>query len=914
MNNSTTLYARKLLLSLLMITTLGASAQDWYDISPPSPLTSDMHSQDIAFNSNGDGYLAYASLSDGNKLSVMKWDGGTWTMIGNSISADQADDIDVVTGNGDTVYVEFSAGNSTSISVMMYDGNTWSYVGGAQHIAPAGSDFGNLARNPNNGHLYISFTDGSIDSKIRVMQYDGTSWSNLGSVISGIYCGYTTIEYSSIHNRLWVVYKNFSGKLKTQYYDFAGFATWTDGAYPSTQTISNSTDLVIDQAGGVFATYVSTKVKVIQLYPNTYVEIGAGGVSQNGGMNPHIECDNNDTLHVSFRDAGASNKVTVRKFNGTNWVNLGPRGYSNSSTFDTDMAFNTNNTAFIAHSSSIDSLYYPIQHTLTVTQVGNGTVILNPAVSGNIYNEGDTVYVTATPDQYWNFVEWTGDLVGTDVVDTIIMDTDKNIEAVFFKPTLIFYVDQNATGNNDGSTWADAFTDLQDALANQTVADEIWVAQGTYIPSVANKSEAFELDLEMKLYGGFVGTETLRNQRDWVVNPTILSGDLNGNDNANLVLGESTRSDNSYNVVRIIGNDVLIDGFTVQDGNADNTLNNDYNRGAAIFQTSSVGGGIEIRNCKFQKNVANHSASVFVYFLTPGAHDVNIDNCIFMNNIGRYGSAFALAVTSGVGNFTVSNCLMANNESVDNSFGTGFSGSAGFLDSRIGTTLNAKLINCTVVDNIDVGTNATVSVRSAIAVRRYDGVLNFTAANNIFYNNSILEAFGSMNSTNCPTSVDLANNIRPDANTAWCGGTSINEYYNNPQLDFNYIPTVATSGVTNSGDNTYVIGTKDYYGNDRILGGTVDLGAFEKDITVGVKKQVFNKTLSIYPNPVKSNITIANLQSPIVNVTVLDVTGKVVKTQIANNNTIDVSNLISGVYFVQIQTEEGVFNNKFIKE
>ncbi|MHC4622373.1 MAG: FG-GAP-like repeat-containing protein [Planctomycetota bacterium] len=75
----------------------------------------------------------------------------------------------------------------------------------------------------------------------------------------------------------------------------------------------------------------------------------------------------------------------------------------------------------------------------------------------------------------------------------------------------VHYVDGDATGANDGSSWADAFNYLQDALAAATSGDQIWVAQGTYKPDsnaaipegTGEWDAAFQLKNCVGIYGGF---------------------------------------------------------------------------------------------------------------------------------------------------------------------------------------------------------------------------------------------------------------------------------------------------------------------------------------------------------------------------------------------------------------------------
>ncbi|MGI6368938.1 MAG: PKD domain-containing protein [Anaerolineae bacterium] len=96
----------------------------------------------------------------------------------------------------------------------------------------------------------------------------------------------------------------------------------------------------------------------------------------------------------------------------------------------------------------------------------------------------------------------------------------------------LWYVDADASAPlQDGTSWASALADLQQALRLARAGDQVWVAEGVYRSGATGELEAsFELVEGVALYGGFEGTETSLEERDPAAHPTILSGDLAGDD------------------------------------------------------------------------------------------------------------------------------------------------------------------------------------------------------------------------------------------------------------------------------------------------------------------------------------------------------------------------------------------------
>ncbi|MFN2218657.1 MAG: beta strand repeat-containing protein [Anaerolineae bacterium] len=159
----------------------------------------------------------------------------------------------------------------------------------------------------------------------------------------------------------------------------------------------------------------------------------------------------------------------------------------------------------------------------------------------------------------------------------------------------VICVDKDATGAETGESWEDAFTTLHDAL-EVAVGAEIWVAEGVYYPDEGtgqvngDRTATFRLKQGIAIYGGFNGTENLREQRDWVNNVTVLSGDLDKNDvtDAKDVVanpGDIVGADNSYHVV--VAEDVMLsaelNGFVITGGLADSTTEAAHHKGAGLY-------------------------------------------------------------------------------------------------------------------------------------------------------------------------------------------------------------------------------------------------------------------------------------------------------------------------------------------
>ncbi|MEO1514150.1 MAG: choice-of-anchor Q domain-containing protein [Bacteroidota bacterium] len=405
----------------------------------------------------------------------------------------------------------------------------------------------------------------------------------------------------------------------------------------------------------------------------------------------------------------------------------------------------------------------------------------------------------------------------------------------------VVYVDITATGSDNGRSWTNAYTDLQDALdkaRNTPSVTEIWVATGTYLPSQnGDRAASFELVPGVAIYGGFKGTESLRSEREPQANQVVLSGNIGD---------ATTDADNSYHVLlarNITDPETTIDGFYIQDGRADGSglfacgggfLNYNDNTGGATayYRISGLvfsgnyakrGGGmcnyaendvhdsLIIEQCTFDQNEAIQGGGVANYKSTDSQIECAYQNCAFSrNNASNSGGA---AANDGLSGQIISQ-FKCNVKYIGCTFWNNTARSGGvFYIADNSSKFSVLSRNCSLYGNdassgsdaVCVGDNGSILMGNIIAwngsaIRNCSFLIG---DNTITVNNSLIENSSQYNdfpSISDPGFVDPANG---DLHISACS----------PLID--------------EGTNYNLPTPTDLDGNPRMIGNFLDLGAYE---------------------------------------------------------------------------------------
>ena len=350
----------------------------------------------------------------------------------------------------------------------------------------------------------------------------------------------------------------------------------------------------------------------------------------------------------------------------------------------------------------------------------------------------------------------------------------------------IYLVDGYKAANNTAialnrvtlSDWNKACNNLQTAIDSSKAGDQIWIKNGTYLPSKdtsgneptpANKKlSTFNIRNGIKLYGGFSGEETSIDSRRLAVFTTTLTGDFGNNSQA-------------YNVIYFHHTDksTVIDGLTITGGIAENGRN-----GGGILCDSSQA---IISNCIVTGNSSSqHGGGMYSLNSTP-----TLVNCVFTLNTAASGAAMYNSNSSPV----VVNCTVGGNRS-----------------TKLGGGIFNDFTSTPLISNSILWGNTGNA-------NTFDNLYNSNASSPSVVNYSIIgQLSGNYSGTK---------NL--NRNPLFVSATRGNLHY------------VAGSPAVNAGSNSaYVpaLSSTDLWGYPR-MAGTIDMGAYEgSDLPYGINAKI----------------------------------------------------------------------------
>lgn len=619
---------------------------------------------------------------------------------------------------------------------------------------------------------------------------------------------------------------------------------------------------------------------------------------------------------IRLQDSGSSYYVEGYWYNNMYYNNSGTTEYVGSTSYSTAgiVAGNTNARDFSSPVYDVpNSVYLPTSPFVDITS-GNFEPEAAYRQNGTMGAGYDLTNFSAT-DCFQNGRTYSsGTIIGLGAIqhaNTAMFHGPGDI-ASLSTPTPVgdIFVDAAATGNNDGTSWADAYNSLYDALnsTSLTPGGKVFVKAGTYYPTTGGYTVS---DDNVQIFGGFDGTETDETDRDmsliYTTNATIISGDVNGDD----IAGDfaSNKADNLAQLMYVNTNLVTLDGFIFENAHKPSGSNP-----VIYFPTTYNTSYFALKNSIIRNNYTGNGLLMDYRYFTDTIEFINV---VIKGNLVNNG----ICLFQSSGSNTPINFNFVNLEFSDNQFNSDF-GAIWFRETGT-SNMNTTIVNSTFVNNQNDFSTTTIkhliNISSSGSLENVVDVYNSIFYNNLYSNTSTVSDkvfdnskpaegnFGDLDIDNCiaPTIYPYTSNIDSDA---------FNISTANPNLDAEYKPTSASTAVINQGTNSFynsgLFGTLDTSGNDRFVNTTIDLGAYEYN-TVLSSSSFSTNDFKLYPNPVTNFFTI-DAQKTIQKVEVYNLMGaKVMET---NQTQVNISSLNAGMYLVKIYSENRVGVQKIIKK
>jgi hypothetical protein len=295
--------------------------------------------EDIATDNTGMVYVAYRDAANANKATVQKYQTGTWQLVGTAgMTSGAVSSLRLVIDNQNVPYL-LTVESGNVAKVMKYDGTSWQPVGSNLVVEVSGVSYPSLAIAPN-GTPYMIYKETVAPEGISVVKFDGVNWAPVGNTNLADPDFPGSVAYKpNIHiDANGVPYIIFQGINNSEpvAMKFNG-SNWVKISNASSFGIGGVLTLLTDLHGTPFLSYqdwsAGQKASVAKYSGGTsWSYVGSPGFSTNSVLaSPSFALNGAGIPYVGYYgDNAHGSKANVKRFDGTNWVSVGPPDFSPS--------------------------------------------------------------------------------------------------------------------------------------------------------------------------------------------------------------------------------------------------------------------------------------------------------------------------------------------------------------------------------------------------------------------------------------------------------------------------------------------------------------------------------------------------------------------------------------------------------
>ncbi len=219
----------------------------------------------------------------------------------------------------------------------------WQFVGG--NVTSGFSRYQSLAFNPSTYEPYLAFMDGT-NAPASVKKFNGSSWVNVGpAMFTGVFSGYISLDFNPISSEPYMIFSDNgnSDKATVMKYNGSNWVIVGSAGFSTTATSYNTIKFnPVNKKAYVAFAGTSSKCTVMMFNDTTWVNVGIDGFSS-GQIAGQIGLDFDPLTgdpYVLFTDMANGQVATCMMYNGLNWTNVGPVGFSPGLASNVSLAFN----------------------------------------------------------------------------------------------------------------------------------------------------------------------------------------------------------------------------------------------------------------------------------------------------------------------------------------------------------------------------------------------------------------------------------------------------------------------------------------------------------------------------------------------------------------------------------------------